>query len=316
MKRTIHTLIALLTGFVMTTGCIKESLEDCNNAVFYLQYLADGDEDVLSKYIGKVDLYVFDENEQLLGQRSYSHDVLKNHAALPSFKLTRGKQYKIVALGNAFDNTEVVNFESHDLDAIYLQSTSYGRGEFISGNDHNYLGEKFVTIPLREGQVLYDTITLRSAHINIDLRVSGGSLPKPGRNGEVPYEVRFENSRPQVSLMNRINTDASVTCLPSLEYDAENGVYRTPKGFALFRLDSRGEVNPLTCSHEIVLREVAAGREWRFSLYEDYLRLNREMMNKALLQEASLPIELRISADVEIQIPDWDVEETEPGWED
>ena len=51
----------LLLVPVLTTGCIKDNLDDCHNVTIYFQYLADGDKDVLYQYMDKVDLYVFDE---------------------------------------------------------------------------------------------------------------------------------------------------------------------------------------------------------------------------------------------------------------
>lgn len=52
--------MALLV-FVLPSSCVKEDFDDCDNVTIYFQYLADGDTDVLYKYMSKVDLYVFDE---------------------------------------------------------------------------------------------------------------------------------------------------------------------------------------------------------------------------------------------------------------
>ena len=40
-----------LVATVLTTGCIKDDLDDCDNVTIYFQYLADGDKDVLYQYM-------------------------------------------------------------------------------------------------------------------------------------------------------------------------------------------------------------------------------------------------------------------------
>lgn len=56
-----------LFATVLTTSCIKEDFDDCDNVTIYFQYLADGDKDVLYQYMKKVDLYVFDEGGHIMG---------------------------------------------------------------------------------------------------------------------------------------------------------------------------------------------------------------------------------------------------------
>ena len=79
----------LLAVPVLTTSCIKEDYDDCDNVTIYFQYLADGNTDVLYQYMSKVDLYVFDEGGHLLSSRQYNKDELSNFAK-PSFKLPAG----------------------------------------------------------------------------------------------------------------------------------------------------------------------------------------------------------------------------------
>lgn len=109
MKHWKNIVLPLLLVPVLVTGCIKDDFDDCDNVTIYFQYLADGDEDVLYRYMDKVDLYVFDESGHILGSGTYNQDQLSNFAAVPSFKLTPGKRYKVVAVGNAYDATQVVN---------------------------------------------------------------------------------------------------------------------------------------------------------------------------------------------------------------
>lgn len=313
--RTLYILVWLSFLLVMTTGCIKEDLEDCDNVTIYFQYLADGDEDVLSKYISKIDLYVFDENECLVGKKTYESNELKGFKSVRSFRLSYGKQYKVVAVGNAFENTEVVNLEAKDLDNIYIQSAAYSKAETVSGYDENYIGGKTIIMPEAEGMMLRDTIIMKSAHISFDMRITGEGIVYPSKNGEQPFEVYMENANPQINMLNYVNTEAECVYLPELVYDEEEKCYHTDYA-ALYRLDNRGEIDRNTCSHILKVKNKLTGIDYSFSIY-DYLNEHPEIKQKVLLQEAVLPLELHFSAaSVEITAPHWDIEETIPEWAD
>ena len=88
MKHWKNIVLPLLLVPVLVTGCIKDDFDDCDNVTIYFQYLADGDEDVLYRYMDKVDLYVFDESGHILGSGTYNQEQLSAFAAVPSFKLT------------------------------------------------------------------------------------------------------------------------------------------------------------------------------------------------------------------------------------
>lgn len=94
-------LILLSLVPVLTTGCIKEDMDDCENVAICFRYKADGDKDVLRQYMDKIDLYVFDANNRLVDQRTYNQDALNPAQEAPSFKLPQGT-YSVVAVGNAY----------------------------------------------------------------------------------------------------------------------------------------------------------------------------------------------------------------------
>ena len=48
-----HILLSLVP--VLTTGCIKEDMDDCENVAICFRYKADGDKDVLRQYMDKID---------------------------------------------------------------------------------------------------------------------------------------------------------------------------------------------------------------------------------------------------------------------
>ena len=120
----IENMLFVLAVFVLAAGCIKEDLDDCWNVSLYFQYLADGDKDVLAQYVDKVDLYVYNERDELVGQESYYQDELINFQAIPHFRLEPGR-YRVVTVGNAYGQTAVVNEESGIM-TIFISSTRIG----------------------------------------------------------------------------------------------------------------------------------------------------------------------------------------------
>ncbi len=351
---------------VLAIGCIKEDYDDCDNVVIYFQYLADGETNVLNDYITKVDLYVFDEGGHIMGVGHYSEDELKRYAAIPSFRLTPGKKYRVVAVGNAFNRTEVENLTSEtdfnkifiqhpawgsgegkvdghdhnylgqldftmpgrtevenltsetDFNKIFIQHPAWGSGEGkVDGHDHNYLGQLDFTMPGDENFTVYrDTVTLYSAHINVDIEING--LPAPdalGEGGEIPYELRIEESNAQTDFNGDINMEEKGTCYPALIYDKERNCYRTDD-LCLFRMnDHAGHFDEEYCEHRLVLIDKRTGKRLVDDSIYNYVNDNKDEIDLTK-QEATLPIEINFhTLGVVIKVPDWYIENLQPGWE-
>lgn len=300
--------------FVLPSSCIKEDFDDCDNVTIYFQYLADGDKDVLYQYMSKVDLYVFDEAGHIIGVGHYTQDELARFAAVPSFRLQYGKRYRIVALGNAYDHTQVVNLYADKLSDIYFQSPFWkdGKGSLVTNHDDNYLGVKDFVMPAQDGMMYRDTVTMYSSHVDTEVEIHG--LPAPQSREDIPYELSFENSNAQTSFENRINTEEKGTIYPELIYDTENNCYRT-NDFALFRLDYGSRVDERTCAHKLVLKDKRTGEELVRGSIFNYLDHYREEID-VTKQETLLPISIVFDqVGVSIKLPQWYVEDIEPDWQ-
>lgn len=314
MKHLQSILLGLFV-LVLTNSCIKDDFDDCDNVTIYFQYLADGDKDVLYQYMSKVDLYVFDSNGHILGVGSYNQDELTKFEAVPSFKLRPGQRYKVVAVGNPYDHTEVVNYATEtDFANIYLQDPAWSDPNVpVTNHDYNYLGEKEFLMPDQEGVMYRDTVTLYSSHVKVDVEIHG--LPAPDASHQdagILYQLSFENSNAQTSFENEVNLSEKGTIYPELIYDNENQCYRT-QNLALFRMDdSTGELSSDYCEHTLVLTDKSTGRELaRGSLY-NYLMRNADVID-VTKQEAFLPISLEFkNLDVTIKVPDWVIEDVKP----
>ncbi len=303
----------LLAAMMTATGCIKEDLDDCRNVAIDFRYVADGQENVLRQYIGKIDLYVFDGNNRLVDVVAYDASMLDNPSEEPLFRLAEGS-YHLVAVANDGDNTAVAHTDAGAFESMYIQHPAYEGEGTIATHDHNYLGMADIHVP---GQLEYvhETVEMHSAHINVDIEIHG--LPAPTKAAE-GYVLSIENANMQTGFNNAVRPEATGTVTPALVYDDAAGVYRTD-GLALFRMDSGGTLDAALCRHQMVLDD-ANGREVaRFPLYE-YITANG-LAAEAVKQEAYLPVSLTVSTapegdavSVTIEVPSWYVEEVLPGW--
>lgn len=309
--------MALLV-LVLPSSCIKEDFDDCDNVTIYFQYLADGDTDVLYQYMKKIDLYVFDEGGHIMGVGHYNEDDLKTFSVKPSFKLTPGQRYKVVAVGNAYERTEVVNLTTRSgLDEVYLQHPSWGSEEEVDGHDHNYIGQKEFFIPNGEFIVYRDTVTLHSAHVNVEVEINGLPAPENGRAGEdMPYKLMFEQSNAQTDFEGNVNAadEAKGTCYPNLIYDYERNCYRTDD-LCLFRMNNpEGNIHESYCGHELVLVNTQTGEEMIRGDVYNYIKAHEDDFDLTL-EEATLPISINFTeTTVEIKLPQWYIEDIKPGW--
>ena len=185
----------------------------------------------------------------------------------------------------------------------------------VHTHDHNYLGGKLVVVPDIDGIMHRDTVTLKSAHINVDIRITGVGVENLVQDGNIPYSLRIEESNPQTSFKNLIETEEKGTCYPELVYDTENKCLRTDQ-LVLFRFDNRGELTSETCSHMLVLFNAETNEELLRQPLYNFLEKHSDTETEVLKQEANLALEIVVNNyDVEIKVPDWEIEETIPGWE-
>lgn len=294
----IENMLFVLAVFVLAAGCIKEDLDDCWNVSLYFQYLADGDKDVLAQYVDKVDLYVYNERDELVGQESYNQDELINFQATPHFRLEPGR-YRVVTVGNAYGQTAVVNEESGDYDHIYIQHPNWGYDGLVTGHDHNYIGDCYFEIGA--DKLVRDTVTMESAHINVEVEIKGLNLNTKAVEG---YTLVFENSNAQTSFKNEVNPGAQGNCYPELFYDEATGLVKT-QDLALFRLDDR-------CEHVMKLVEDATGKELATVDVDQFIADN-DLEAEMAKSEATLRIGIEFTpVGVTIKIPDWEIVDVKP----
>lgn len=299
MKNIARILLALAVS-VLAAGCIRENLDDCCNLSLSLLYKGDGDTDILAESIDKIDLYVFDQENKLVKQNSYKQDDLGEDNTIPLFRLDPGK-YIIVAVGNAYDMTEVQLAQNGDWSNSYIMHPDLEKTGRVDGHDHNYLG--YIEVTMASHELLQSPLELKSSHINVSIEMSG-LQPEAGVNSRAGgnYQVFFDSSNGKTDFRNKVVEDATGICQPVMEYDEKTGKY-VSRDLALFRMDDY-------CNH--VLKVVSPqGNEVLALNLSDYLAQHPEI--DVTKQEALLPIEIKFTpVSVEVVVPEWYITDVEP----
>ena len=290
---------------LLLASCIREDRSDCPKTIIHLEYKGDGEEDVKDEHVEVVDLYIFDDGGHRL--RSYSMTELGDG----TIKLNLNEdEYTLVTVVNAGKHTYVVESTADQREQFYLQHPDwYKAGDVVETHDHNYIGE--VKISVSNSSIEHrDTVSLRSAHVNMDIEITG--LDAPATRADIPYILRIEQSHARINFYNQLSAMGQETVQPRLTYDAEKGCYHTTN-LALFRMDQGGVVSRETCPHQVVLLDAAGTEMVRYNLYDYLQRFANEI--DVTKQEATIPMEIQFSQlGVEIVLPGWNIEDVNPDW--
>lgn len=134
--RTTNIAGCLLLFAGLCASCIREDLGDCHNTdKLVLSYKGDGSAEIFGSKICRVEMYVFDADNDCVGSGVLSEEEVANRTAvLPP--LDPG-DYRIVCLANTH-HTEVDNLDCRRFDQMRFAAGDYLAGKVVAGNDSLY----------------------------------------------------------------------------------------------------------------------------------------------------------------------------------
>ncbi len=199
--------LALLVAFPIlfqSCCCFFDDLSNCSKNRVVFSYLADASSEVLPKYIESIDYYLYDgETDKLL--ETYHLDKQNIAAAegeLPgiNLKLTTGKTYRTVAIGNVAGLTKLENTNNYS-QATMGEPNGYQVAKTLMGNDRLYLGQKEITGAQGTNTVI-DTVAFSSAHVRFHFRVLHAPDEVFGKTK--PYTIRLTAMAPLTNTSNGV----------------------------------------------------------------------------------------------------------------
>lgn len=292
----------LAAVFASATGCIKEDMSDCpplSNTELTFSYTGDRqDPAMFARMIDRVTLFVFDRT----GGRHILHKTVEK-AELNAFQGTElylpAGDYRIVAWGNAFGNTEIL-FSS--LSEGRVHAPAYAASGRIATNDHLYYGDYDITVPAAEdlpGKVTGD-IPFRGAHIDMDIYVKSFGLPSDPATWPV---LEIANLMPQYDIRMNAAQPFGTTYHPVVTWDAENKVMA-----AHFQVLRFADDNPVT----VTVREPAPDNTAKATV-----DLKKYMADNSITVDGKHEAAVRLLIEftdlgVSVTVPDWEATGTDP----
>ncbi|HJD91036.1 FimB/Mfa2 family fimbrial subunit [Bacteroides coprosuis] len=258
-------LIALL-GSCITE---KPSTDCLEKVTLQFIYKADGTRNVVEKYLNCAMLLVYNENDQLVFQKSISSEELtKEHQF--SMYLPIG-HYNIVCWGNSNKYTTFCNVENRK--TALVSCPSFVKGESIPTNDHLYYTSKSLEVEYKKENQY--SLEFTSAHIDIDVFVRGTESD--------PY-IELDNVMPQYNIHMEEAQPFTAKYTPDVYYCGEFKCFRST--LAVFRFQERCPLllrvyikekqDPIEIKMSDVLKEsedsrpIATRQEAKVSVFVDY----------------------------------------------
>lgn len=203
-------IICTILISLLTTGCIKENLDDCYTTL-YFSYLGDGTTEIFQQKTGKVNLYVYNEGGTLVQDIVLEKNDLKKQQGV-TLNLPSGK-YRVVCWGNPYGDTDIENASS--INTGIVAAKSYFRKELVTTNDSLYYGARDIDVIQDINRT--DTVRFVSAHIKmlIDLR---GLEDLKLADGSSPVSIQMTNLSPFVNFRDQFSND-NETYFPIERFD-------------------------------------------------------------------------------------------------
>ncbi len=309
----------LLVCFALTAGCdVREDTENCDNTVLLrFSYTGDGETEIfndsrlpsgelLNGKINRLDLYVFDENDQVLeGYAPYALSQEELASQSVRVKLPTNHEYHAVCIGNAYNSVTHNLREGSVYDTQLMHHISHPDSptpdDLIDTYDHLYHGER--QLALTRAGVVEDVVNINCSHIDMFVEV-------------VAHESVFpQMSRAEGGQVLSIEHEGTPKWLDFSNTPSEETVSKHPNPVSIEDLTHYHEyqVKRNVEGSRIHIRDMEGNTVYTLDV-TDFLENHSEIKDGLDLQEAILPIRIEFErvGDVKVTIPAWAIEKLNP----
>lgn len=175
MKLTNIVFCLMLLGGGLTS-CIREDLDDCfSTNKLVLSYKGDGDKEIFPDKICRVEMYVFNAENQCVNSSVLPEDQVKSRTAL--LPPLEAGEYRIICLGNTH-HTKVDRLDAGDYRQMLFAAEDYLAGNTVSGNDSLYYASTPYTVQKFTGREEDQVKVIEFASSHYDLLVEVAGVPE------------------------------------------------------------------------------------------------------------------------------------------
>lgn len=283
--KNITMLISLFVSLSLT-GCISEDLEGCiiNTTKVNFKYLANGDQDVILKYVDHLTVFIYDKST---GDLFETREITLDDKSKTKMELKHlpGGTYSFVVWGNLSSYSEVGGIGN--IGQGVINQVSGGKG--LKSSDRLYFSRGDVHIKEISNNSV--DLLLKSAHVKFDVTVKGlAEMPSL----HISHQVQGFDMN-----MNIIEGDL-VGFNPVLEksdkpnlFRGQFNVLRPQAGF----LESKLTMTTSTLErHEVSLK--------------DFIAMHYPQISMSKTQEIKIEVLFEFSnLGINVTVPNWDVDD-------
>ena len=296
MKLTNIVFCLMLLGGGLTS-CIREDLDDCfSTNKLVLSYKGDGDKEIFPDKICRVEMYVFNAENQCVNSSVLPEDQVKSRTAL--LPPLEAGEYRIICLGNTHQ-TKVDRLDAGDYGQMRFAAEDYLAGNTVSGNDSLYYASTPYTVQKFTGREEDQVKVIEFASSHYDLSVEAAGVPDMGTRAGAMPTLEICGVTPSTDFENRVSGEATDYLL---ETDYEAGLLTARTN--IMRHENHEDVN-------VRLRQSSGDEPLAEVNLAEFLAANPII--DCTKQEVLIPIRIEFKeGQITVSVPEWYVEQVKP----
>ena len=296
-------LMLFVSVLFLLKGCIKDKIDSCENKlILEFEHRGKLGTDILLDAINKVDVFIFDESNELVYKRQIDRKSLSTSREV-LIEVNPGK-YRIICWANANDNSV---FEKNELGSnltdLHLNNNTLNNHNIINGDPLYYYSTDIdISSPEIIGETLKKIIPFCKAHIKVEVFIKGFEDASKDKPDLTPI-VELTNLSTDYNFNKRTTKD-NITAINKTTYTTINGDTTAIIDFytATFTEDTNAELLIRKQSDNSIITTVSL---------KDFIKKNNIDLQTCFQPIVPISIEYK-GTEVAISLPTWETVQVKP----